>query len=234
MRRSIVTQLAGIFLVLFSMNILNTKVENPKLHRFGLILIVVNSMVGVLNIIGLEWFAIINFISIPPVLGFCFYLAAKSAYSGYRPAYAMMMGWSGILLAFALIVIQLLIVAFPNMAWAPSIAFAFEISTFSFAMGQKLRLSELKFTRENEHAFNQLKKMVYPHQLNRIRSGEELEQTMPTTSAQACVLSFDIIDSSKIQHVNAKRFFRNTFTRCNEIISEGYDGKSLKLALCAS
>jgi class 3 adenylate cyclase len=51
---------------------------------------------------------------------------------------------------------------------------------------------------------------------------------MPTATAQACVLSFDIIGSSKIQHVNAKVFFRNTFTRCNEIISEGYDGKTLR------
>lgn len=79
-----------------------------------------------------------------------------------------------------------------------------------------------------EHTFDEMKKIVYPHQLEKIRNGGQLEHTMPTTSALACVISFDIIGSSKIQHINADEFFRNVFRGCNEIISEGYDGRSLK------
>ncbi len=64
--------------------------------------------------------------------------------------------------------------------------------------------------------------------MQQIRSGIELENTMPTTSGRACVISFDIIGSSKIKHIRDKEFFRNVFTRCNAIMSEGYDGKNLK------
>jgi class 3 adenylate cyclase len=73
-----------------------------------------------------------------------------------------------------------------------------------------------------------LKKIIYLHQLLEIKNGKELESTMPTTSSQACVISFDIVGSSKIKHIKAKTFFRNVFARCNELMVEGYDGKKLK------
>ncbi|HYX38805.1 MAG TPA: 7TM diverse intracellular signaling domain-containing protein [Oligoflexus sp.] len=81
---------------------------------------------------------------------------------------------------------------------------------------------------KNAHAFSQMSKIVYPHQIESIKMGQSLEQTMPTGPGEACVINFDIIGSSKIQHVRAKDFLRNVFRRCNEVMLEGYDGKELK------
>jgi class 3 adenylate cyclase len=74
------------------------------------------------------------------------------------------------------------------------------------------------------HAFKQLEKVFYPHQIQMIRRARELEQTMPTAVGEACVICFDIIGSSQIQHENLKKFLRNIFARCNTIMMEGYNG----------
>lgn len=74
------------------------------------------------------------------------------------------------------------------------------------------------------HAFKQLEKVFYPHQIKMIRRAKELEQTMPTFSGEACVICFDIIGSSQIQHEKMKKFLRNIFARCNAIMMEGYNG----------
>lgn len=78
------------------------------------------------------------------------------------------------------------------------------------------------------HGYEQLTKIVFPHQIAGIKEGLNLEETMPTTPGEACVMSFDIIGSSRIQHEKAKEFFRSVFRRCNEIMMEGYDGESLR------
>jgi class 3 adenylate cyclase len=74
------------------------------------------------------------------------------------------------------------------------------------------------------HAFKQLEKVFYPHQIQMIRRSRELEQTMPTVAGEACVICFDVIASSQIQHAHAKRFLRQVFARCNAIMMEGYNG----------
>jgi class 3 adenylate cyclase len=74
------------------------------------------------------------------------------------------------------------------------------------------------------HAFKQLEKVFYPHQIQMIRRAKELEQTMPTESGEGCVICFDVIGSSQIQHADAKRFLRKVFARCNAIMMEGYNG----------
>jgi class 3 adenylate cyclase len=61
-----------------------------------------------------------------------------------------------------------------------------------------------------------------------IKSGFQLEETMPTHGGEACVISFDIISSSTIQHEKAKDFFHRVFQRCNEVMMEGYDGRELR------
>ncbi|MDQ3233357.1 MAG: hypothetical protein M3Q07_16185, partial [Pseudobdellovibrionaceae bacterium] len=78
------------------------------------------------------------------------------------------------------------------------------------------------------HGYGQLTKVVYPHQIARIKAGLNLVDTMPTAPGEACVMSFDIISSSRIQHEKAKDFLRNVFRRCNEIMMEGYDGQTLR------
>jgi hypothetical protein len=78
-----------------------------------------------------------------------------------------------------------------------------------------------------KHAFKQLEKVFYPHQIRMIRKSMELEQTMPTGPGEACVICFDIISSSSIQHENVKNFFRRIFARCSTHMNDGYNGIDL-------
>lgn len=101
--------------------------------------------------------------------------------------------------------------------------------TFCFMLFQLVHFTPvalLAVSRINaiRHAFKQLEKVFYPHQIQMIRRSRELEQTMPTQAGEACVICFDVIASSQIQHADAKRFLRKVFARCNAIMMEGYNG----------
>jgi class 3 adenylate cyclase len=83
--------------------------------------------------------------------------------------------------------------------------------------------SSSRANKQNRHAFVQMKKMIYPHQLQQIRSGRSLEETMPVTQKIGCVVAFDIVGSSKIKHVLVKEFLRSVFQRCYEEMAKGYE-----------
>jgi hypothetical protein len=72
---------------------------------------------------------------------------------------------------------------------------------------------------EKHHSLEQLAKVFFPHQIAAIRQNRQLEETMPTIPGQGCVISFDIVASSRIKHIKAKDFFRKVFARCNQAIS---------------
>jgi len=78
------------------------------------------------------------------------------------------------------------------------------------------------------HSYAQLNKIVYPHQMKMIQAGKILEETMPTSDSEAVVISFDIIGSSRIQHEKVKKFLRDTFSRCTQIMMEGYDPEKMQ------
>jgi class 3 adenylate cyclase len=104
-----------------------------------------------------------------------------------------------------------------------------EMFTFCFMLFQLVHFTPvalLAVSRINaiRHAFKQLEKVFYPHQIQMIRRAKELEQTMPTVAGEACVISFDVIASSQIQHAHVKTFLRNIFARCNAVMMEGYNG----------
>ena len=75
----------------------------------------------------------------------------------------------------------------------------------------------------NSHVVDQLKKMVFPHQIDKIVDNFQLEDTMPTSQSQACVLAFDIVGSSRIQHTDVKNFLEDSIASCLKILSENYD-----------
>jgi len=80
---------------------------------------------------------------------------------------------------------------------------------------------------KRKHSFQQLGKVFYPHQLKMMSEGIQLEHTMPTGSAQACAISFDIIASTKIKHIDKMRIIKDFFSKCYEIMMEGYDPNKL-------
>jgi hypothetical protein len=73
-----------------------------------------------------------------------------------------------------------------------------------------------------DHAFDQLKKIIYPHQLEQIMDGEQLEKTMPVGKGVAAVIAFDIVSSSQADHDTMQEFLRQLFAQCHASMMNGY------------
>ncbi|WP_176736489.1 7TM diverse intracellular signaling domain-containing protein [Oligoflexus tunisiensis] len=218
--------IAGLGLLLFSNSSLSLRSSQPRLYKISLGLMVYSVLFGAYLIIQKEFMAIV--ISIPLALLFCVYASVRCARAGFRPAIYLVIGWAGLMLATVVNLLDASFFGYGLLSHASTYGFAWEVCFFSFAIGQKVRLSEQKALRESEHAFNQLKKVFYPHQIEQIKSGIELERTMPTGKGAAAVISFDIIESSKIQQPRAKTFIENSIKSCVSIINENYDPTQLR------
>ncbi|MEQ8632977.1 MAG: hypothetical protein RL839_15975 [Gammaproteobacteria bacterium] len=79
-----------------------------------------------------------------------------------------------------------------------------------------------------QHLYNQLSKLVYPHQLERIKLGDELENTMPLKEGKAIVNVFDVQRSSEIRHERTADFFVNLFQTFMQICMKGYEHNPLR------
>lgn len=79
-----------------------------------------------------------------------------------------------------------------------------------------------------QHLYNQLSKLVYSHQLEMIKHGEELEATMPLKEGKAIVSVFDVQRSTEIKHEKTQEFFMNVFESFLEICMRGYEHNPLR------
>jgi hypothetical protein len=79
-----------------------------------------------------------------------------------------------------------------------------------------------------QHLYNQLSKLVYPHQLERIKLGDELENTMPLKEGKAIINVFDVQRSSEIRHERTQEFFMGIFQSFLQICMKGYEHNPLR------
>ncbi|NKB34099.1 MAG: hypothetical protein GKR91_13485 [Pseudomonadales bacterium] len=79
-----------------------------------------------------------------------------------------------------------------------------------------------------QHLYNQLSKLVYPHQLERIKLGDELENTMPLKEGKAIINVFDVQKSSEIRHERTQEFFMGVFQSFLQICMKGYEHNPLR------
>jgi class 3 adenylate cyclase len=79
-----------------------------------------------------------------------------------------------------------------------------------------------------QHLYKQLSKLVYPHQLARIKAGDQLEETMPIARSDAIVNVFDIRGSSTIKHQRTQSFFLEVFRAFSQICMMGYQHNPLR------
>lgn len=115
----------------------------------------------------------------------------------------------------------------PLVASAPLIAIDLEMILLSMTVGYKIRQSQLNLKRRRDHAYSELKKIVYPHQVQRIWDGQNLDATMPLGRSEAFSLVFDVIGSSKLSLEDPRRFLSDVFSTCSAIMMEEYDGERL-------
>lgn len=85
----------------------------------------------------------------------------------------------------------------------------------------------LRKQRDLEHQYKQLSKVFFPHQIRLIQQGHSLEDTMPTGSREACVLAFDVIESSNIRDENFLEYFEDFMAFARTLMMEGYDPDKL-------
>lgn len=79
-----------------------------------------------------------------------------------------------------------------------------------------------------QHLYNQLSKLVYPHQLAMIKAGDQLEETMPVEKGEAIINVFDIQRSSEIRHERTKTFLLDVFRAFSQICMMGYQHNPLQ------
>jgi len=218
--------ISGLGLLLFSNSALSLRSTQPRLYKISLGMMVYCSAFGLAMVVSPQWVLIA--ISMPLILTFCVYTSIRRVLDGFRPAIYLVIGWCALMMSAIFSVLNVSYFGSDSFANLGPYGFALEICFFSFAIGQKVRLSEQRALRESEHAFNQLKKVFYPHQIEQIKTGVELEKTMPTGKGEAAVISFDIVESSKIQQPQAKSFIENSIKSCVSIISENYDPELLR------
>ncbi len=218
--------IAGVGLILFCNSSLSMRSSQPKLYKISLGFLIYCVVFGCYVLIAPSW-NIIS-LSVPATMLFCVYVSVRRAWDGYRPAIYLVVGWTAMLIASVGSLVNLAFFGSFLLGNLNVYGLALEICFFSFAIGQKVRLSEQKALRESEHAFNQMKKVFYPHQIEQIKFGVELEKTMPTGKGRAAVINFDIIESSKIRQPEAKGFIESSIKSCVSIISENYDSEQMR------
>ena len=79
-----------------------------------------------------------------------------------------------------------------------------------------------------QHLYNQLSKLVYPHQLERIKLGDELENTMPLKEGKAIINVFDVQRSGEIRHEKTQEFFLGVFQSFLQVCMKGYAHNPLR------
>jgi class 3 adenylate cyclase len=115
---------------------------------------------------------------------------------------------------------------------------AIEVILLSMALANKINTERkirfeaqkkaLALATEKQHSYGQMEKLLYPHQLKMIQEGLPIEQTMPTGLDTACVLSFDVMNSSKIKSEGFNEIMEEFISDCRELMMRGYDGDGLK------
>lgn len=77
------------------------------------------------------------------------------------------------------------------------------------------------------HAYTQLQKLVFPHQLELMKTGSSLEETMPTASGEAVALCFDLQESSTLSQHVLNEFMQRLMQRVDDIIMQDYQKNPL-------
>jgi len=217
--------LGAIALLLFCNTSLNVKQKFPKLYWVSMACALLCILLSAYSMYTAVWLGFS--LSMPLVMSYCLAASIFSLRSGYRPALYFVLGWGIFLVCCVIVLINIAYLGLAYLGYLAVLGFAAEISLFSFAIGQKVRLSEQAAMRANQHAFNQLKKVFYPHQINKIKIGLAIEDTMPTSEKEACAICFDIIGSTGIESTLGRSFIENSVKACVSALTEHYDGESM-------
>jgi hypothetical protein len=171
-------------------------------------------------------------------------LGIWSSLRGYRPAIYYTAGWAVLLLASGVMALKTAGLLPINLftTWVQILGATIEGLVLSLALGERYNYLQSRSATEREifikklmekeaskaHSYSQLEKIIYPHQIELIKNGSNLEHTMPTGQSEACVIAFDTVSSSKIDRSKARAFLNDTFALCYRDMLAGYNQKTMQ------
>ncbi|HYX34881.1 MAG TPA: 7TM diverse intracellular signaling domain-containing protein [Oligoflexus sp.] len=238
-------KLAWTFALSFAIHFLNLPTYYPRLGRLiqGVMIFMASSILtGLFLPYGLDSFFMV-FLTVGAAI-LLLGLGIWSSLRGYRPAIYYTIGWAILLVASGVVALKSAGVLPINLltTWAQIVGAAIEGLVLSLALGERYNYLQNRSHAEREvfikklmekeaskaHSYSQLEKIIYPHQIELIKNGSSLEQTMPTGQGEACVISFDTIGSSKLDRKKARAFLNDTFALCYRDMLAGYDQKKME------
>lgn len=76
---------------------------------------------------------------------------------------------------------------------------------------------------QKKHSYEQMEKILFPHQIKQIVSGAGVESTLPIQQGFGCCVLFEVVDSAKIKHELAQEYIRDIFRLFSLQLRESYD-----------
>lgn len=238
-------KLAWTFAFSFAAHFLNLSTFHPRLSRmvhFVMIGLASSLLTGFFLPYRLDS-ALVVFLTVASSL-LLLGLGIWSSLRGYRPAIFYTAGWAVLLLASGVMALRSAGLLPINLftTWAQIVGAAIEGLVLSLALGERYNYLQNRSAAEREvfikklvekeaskaHSYSQLEKIIYPHQIELIKNGSNLEQTMPTGLSEACVIAFDTVGSSKIDRQKARAFLNDTFALCYRDMLSGYNQKKMQ------
>lgn len=187
---------ASLFMMLFTINLLNIRKKAPKLHKFMLSVILLRSLfftACLVNPVLFSW-RVIEFI---PILA-SLYCGIRMQYKGYRPARFIVLGHGFLFLGMIIKTLNVLNIGVPFVSASPlahyslSFCFVMEMMFLSFAMGDKIRVMRKEQEEAQEQVIEQL------HENHRLK--DELNSNL---EKQVALKTHELIEKNqKIEHQN--------------------------------
>ncbi|SMF40678.1 7TM diverse intracellular signaling domain-containing protein [Pseudobacteriovorax antillogorgiicola] len=223
-------QLAFLSAYGFVYTFLNLKQKMPK-ATWGVLLFSSIAIAAIfLNSLG--YYTIIGAINLVLLVFGSFYLLFLSlilAIRGDRQAKYFSASWGCMIAGVIVISLTLfgVLPSHPLTSHANLLGGSLQMILMSFGIADQVKQFQIRMKQEKEHAFDQLQKMVYPHQLKKISQGINIEDTMPCRSARAVVICFDIVNSSQLDPSWSKEFVSKVLGRCQELMEANFDSDTL-------
>jgi hypothetical protein len=96
-------------------------------------------------------------------------------------------------------------------------------SAFVNELNRRRNLHLKNVLAQRKHGYEQLEKILFPHQITKIASGQSVESTLPIQQGYGCCLTLEVVDSSKIRHELAQEYIREIFRLFSLQLRESYD-----------
>ncbi|RYE53650.1 MAG: hypothetical protein EOP48_13950, partial [Sphingobacteriales bacterium] len=227
---ALATTFAGLFILDFLSDVLKKHVFYRKIFRINLYALLMCIPIACFSpIIGL-YLSLALLMSASTLTFIAQFFAVRMRKSFY---YLYAVAWFFVVVSSTTNVFASLGIISPTF-WAHNtmiIALVFESLVIAIAVsmqGNEITKERDNSLKKQKHLLSQLKSLVYPHQIKRIENGAELVSTMPEGVSNACVISFDVQNSTAIGHEKNHAFFETLMRNCHKAMMGYYDPEKLE------